>query len=212
MADIMLTFGVMKPTNAGDASAPGAGQGPGSSRRLAQQQAQVDEVVDIMKENIVKVLERDKNLSLLDDRADKLQSHAAQFEQQAGKLKNKFWLQNMKMMIIMGIVGTIFIGVVGAYVYTNYKAVAPAFPSIDVGGTSTSSVKDELPKVSAAPITTPIEEKVTTKRPKRRRKKTTVTTNPVGSTVVSTNKSDESNNGQDTSKTVLQRIIRSLIQ
>ncbi|CAF4485583.1 unnamed protein product [Rotaria socialis] len=157
-------------------------------------------------------------------------------------------------MIIMGIVGTIFIGVVGgksyychdcflilfhrcriafmlldfynnkflnvnialflslAYVYTNYKAVAPAFPSIDVGGTTTPSVKDELPKVSAAPITTPIEEKVTTKRPRRRRKKTTITPNPAGSTVVSTNKSDESNNGQDTSKTVLKRIIRSLIQ
>ncbi|CAM4972576.1 unnamed protein product, partial [Rotaria socialis] len=169
-------------------------------------------------ENIDKVLERDKNLSLLDDRADKLQSHAAQFEQQAGKLKNKFWLQNMKEVkatIVMIVFLYYFIVVelhLCSYVYTNYKAVAPAFPSIDVGGTTTPSVKDELPKVSAAPITTPIEEKVTTKRPRRRRKKTTITPNPAGSTVVSTNKSDESNNGQDTSKTVLKRIIRSLIQ
>ncbi|CAF4674859.1 unnamed protein product, partial [Rotaria magnacalcarata] len=28
--------------------------------------------------------------------ADKLQHNAAQFEQQAGRFKRKFWLQNMK--------------------------------------------------------------------------------------------------------------------
>ncbi len=47
----------------------GAPPAPGGSKRLAQQQAQVDEVVDIMRQNVDKVLERDKNLSLLDDRA-----------------------------------------------------------------------------------------------------------------------------------------------
>lgn len=48
-----------------------AAAGGGGSKRLAQQQAQVDEVVDIMRQNVDKVLERDKNLSLLDDRAGK---------------------------------------------------------------------------------------------------------------------------------------------
>ena len=50
---------------------PGAAgaAGTGGSKRLAQQLAQVDEVVGIMRENVDKVLERDKNLSLLDDRA-----------------------------------------------------------------------------------------------------------------------------------------------
>ena len=56
-----------RSTNGGGAAAPGAG----GSKRLAQQQAQVDEVVDIMRQNVDKVLERDKNLSLLDDRAGK---------------------------------------------------------------------------------------------------------------------------------------------
>lgn len=46
-----------------------AAAGGGNSKRLAQQQAQVDEVVDIMRQNVDKVLERDKNLSMLDDRA-----------------------------------------------------------------------------------------------------------------------------------------------
>ncbi|CAF1379556.1 unnamed protein product [Rotaria sp. Silwood1] len=198
-------------TNVGDAPAPVAGPGSGGSRRLAQQQAQIDEVVDIMRQNIDKVLERDKNLSHLDDRADKLQTNAAQFEKQAGKLKRKFWLQNMKMMIIMGVVGTIFIIVVGAYIYSKVKAVAPAFPSIDAGGTSNPSVQDELSKVTAASMTTPMEEKVTTKRPRRRRKKTTTATNLAVSTVVSINNNNESNDGQDTSKIVLKRMIRALI-
>jgi len=71
----------------------------------------------------MKVLDRDQKLSELDDRAglnrfcscliiqfyfniarylysffftDALQQGASQFEQQAGKLKRKFWLQNLK--------------------------------------------------------------------------------------------------------------------
>lgn len=43
-----------------------------AQRRLQQTQAQVDEVVDIMKTNVEKVLERDQKLSELDDRAGKL--------------------------------------------------------------------------------------------------------------------------------------------
>ncbi|XP_056638116.1 vesicle-associated membrane protein 2 [Diorhabda carinulata] len=112
--------------SAGDSLAPGAGTtgtggedgivgGPrtpqqiAAQRRLQQTQAQVDEVVDIMKTNVEKVLERDQKLSELDDRADALQQGASQFEQQAGKLKRKFWLQNLKMMIIMGVIGLVIL-------------------------------------------------------------------------------------------------------
>lgn len=80
-----------------------------AQKRLQQTQAQVDEVVDIMKTNVEKVLERDQKLSELDDRADALQQGASQFEQQAGKLKRKFWLQNLKMMIIMGAIGLVIL-------------------------------------------------------------------------------------------------------
>ena len=63
---------------------------------MQQTQAQVDEVVGIMRTNVEKVLERDQKLSELDDRADALQQGASQFEQQAGKLKRKFWWKNLK--------------------------------------------------------------------------------------------------------------------
>ena len=50
--------------------------------RLSQAQAQVGEVVDIMRVNVEKVLERDSKLSELDQRADNLQEGANQFQTQ----------------------------------------------------------------------------------------------------------------------------------
>jgi len=83
----------------------GAGDQSGGSRpqskRLQQTQAQVDEVVGIMKVNVEKVLERDAKLSQLDDRADALQEGASQFEKSAATLKRKYWWKNCKMIIIL---------------------------------------------------------------------------------------------------------------
>lgn len=44
------------------------------NKRLQQTQAQVDEVVDIMRVNMEKVLERDAKLSQLDDRAGRVRT------------------------------------------------------------------------------------------------------------------------------------------
>ncbi|XP_058408783.1 vesicle-associated membrane protein 3 isoform X2 [Diceros bicornis minor] len=78
----------------------GSSAASGSSRRLQQTQNQVDEVVDIMRVNVDKVLERDQKLSELDDRADALQAGASQFETSAAKLKRKYWWKNCKMWAI----------------------------------------------------------------------------------------------------------------
>ncbi|XP_071839721.1 synaptobrevin-like isoform X2 [Apostichopus japonicus] len=80
------------------------GSAPQPNKRLQQTQAQVDEVVDIMRVNVDKVLERDQKLSELDDRADALQAGASQFETNAGKLKRKYWWKNCKMMIILAVI------------------------------------------------------------------------------------------------------------
>ncbi|NP_001080943.1 vesicle associated membrane protein 2 S homeolog [Xenopus laevis] len=105
------------------AAAPGDGapQGPPnltSNRRLQQTQAQVDEVVDIMRVNVDKVLERDTKLSELDDRTDALQAGASQFETSAAKLKRKYWWKNMKMMIIMGVMCAIILIIIVVYFST----------------------------------------------------------------------------------------------
>ncbi|KAK3104741.1 hypothetical protein FSP39_009031 [Pinctada imbricata] len=99
-------------------SNPGGPGGPGQpaqpSKRLQQTQAQVDEVVDIMRVNVDKVLERDQKISELDDRADALQAGASQFEATSGKLKRKYWWKNCKMWIILiSIILVIIIIIVG---------------------------------------------------------------------------------------------------
>ncbi|XP_037963034.1 vesicle-associated membrane protein 2 isoform X2 [Plutella xylostella] len=116
-----------------------------AQRRLQQTQAQVDEVVDIMKTNVEKVLERDQKLSELDDRADALQQGASQFEQQAKSLKNKFWLQNLKMMIIMGVIGIVIIGLL----FVRYRG-APSVGDVtgSVAGVSTNSTAAIIPKTN----------------------------------------------------------------
>ncbi|PIK54873.1 putative synaptobrevin-like isoform X4 [Apostichopus japonicus] len=94
--------------NRGEVNRASTGQDGGSApqpnKRLQQTQAQVDEVVDIMRVNVDKVLERDQKLSELDDRADALQAGASQFETNAGKLKRKYWWKNCKMMIILAVI------------------------------------------------------------------------------------------------------------
>ncbi|KAI8437703.1 hypothetical protein MSG28_011938 [Choristoneura fumiferana] len=108
------TEGGLAPAADGDmpVGGPKTPQQIAAQRRLQQTQAQVDEVVDIMKTNVEKVLERDQKLSELDDRADALQHGASQFEQQAGKLKSKFWLQNLKMMIIAAVIGIVILALI----------------------------------------------------------------------------------------------------
>ena len=99
------------PTPEGTTPATGKTGGPPpniqqlvASKRLQQAQAQVGEVVDIMRVNVEKVLERDQKISELDRRADDLQEGASQFQQQAVKLKRKYWWENLKMWLIIGVV------------------------------------------------------------------------------------------------------------
>ncbi|XP_067950749.1 vesicle-associated membrane protein 3-like isoform X2 [Watersipora subatra] len=98
---------------------PKAMQQQAAGKRLQQTQAQVNEVVDIMRVNVDKVLERDQKLSELDQRADHLQAGASQFEASAGKLKRKFWWKNCKMMIILGVVIALVLVVLGVWIAQN---------------------------------------------------------------------------------------------
>ncbi|XP_049550461.1 vesicle-associated membrane protein 1 isoform X1 [Orcinus orca] len=122
-----MSAAAQPPTEGAEGAAPGGGP-PGpppnltSNRRLQQTQAQVEEVVDIMRVNVDKVLERDQKLSELDDRADALQAGASQFESSAAKLKRKYWWKNCKMMIMLGAICAIIVVVI---VRLWGKVVAP---------------------------------------------------------------------------------------
>ncbi|XP_016077267.1 PREDICTED: vesicle-associated membrane protein 1 isoform X1 [Miniopterus natalensis] len=123
------------PTEGAEGTAPGGGP-PGpppnttSNRRLQQTQAQVEEVVDIMRVNVDKVLKRDEILSELDDRADALQVGASQFESSAAKLKRKYWWKNCKMMIMLGAICAIIVVVI----VKLEESSQCAFPTIPLEG------------------------------------------------------------------------------
>ena len=72
--------------------------------------SQVDEVIGIMHKNVENVLERDRKLGDLEERADALQDGCAQFEKQAAAMKNKFWMENLKAIIAGSVVGLIVLG------------------------------------------------------------------------------------------------------
>ena len=61
---------------------PSSSMASEGGNRLNQAQDQVKEVVDVMRVNVEKVLERDSKLSDLDQRADNLQHGANQFQTQ----------------------------------------------------------------------------------------------------------------------------------
>ncbi|GBP91510.1 Vesicle-associated membrane protein 1 [Eumeta japonica] len=80
-----------------------------TDNRLAKTKAKVNEVTDIMRINVEKILERDQRLTDLDDRAQVLQNRALDFNQQATRIKRKYWWKNLKMMLIIGAVGLVFL-------------------------------------------------------------------------------------------------------
>ncbi|XP_021924569.1 synaptobrevin-1-like isoform X2 [Zootermopsis nevadensis] len=117
----------------GDDGVAGAQSNPqnhAAQKRLQQTQAKVEEVVGIMRVNVEKVLERDQKLSELDNRADALQQGASQFEQQAGKLKRKYWWKNLKMMIIMGVIALLLITVLIVWATSGSSSDEPAAPPV----------------------------------------------------------------------------------
>ncbi|XP_054159233.1 synaptobrevin-1-like [Oppia nitens] len=115
----MSSKGKQPPADGGESGQGGDGkQNPqlaASSRRMQQTQAQVDEVTEIMRVNVEKVLERDNMISQLDERADALKEGAEMFEKQAGALKSKFWWKNMKMIAVMAGIGLVLVLVIFAW-------------------------------------------------------------------------------------------------
>jgi len=120
MADQAEQPAPITPQQAAEAARKAQQQAAG--KRLAQSQAQVDEVVGIMRVNVEKVLERDQKLSELDDRADALQQGASQFEQQARKLKSKYWWKNAKMIAILVGIGVILLIIIIVWAVTSQQS------------------------------------------------------------------------------------------
>lgn len=117
--------------------------GGGGNKKLHQTQAQVNEVVDIMRQNVESVIDRDVKLSELDHRAGALQAGATQFETQASQLKRKYWWKNMKMWLILGGVGLLlFIILVWHFKSKDVPSTEPVAPNSAAAAKTGSDTND----------------------------------------------------------------------
>ncbi|KZP14900.1 synaptobrevin [Athelia psychrophila] len=94
------------PRAGGGSSNPPQGQG---TAKTAAIQAQIDDTVGIMRENITKVAERGERLDSLQDKTDNLAVSAQGFRRGANRVRKNMWWKDMKMRIIIGVVIAVII-------------------------------------------------------------------------------------------------------
>jgi len=77
---------------------------------------QVKQTTDIMRDNMVKVLERDVALNQLEDKSELLRDGSILFEKSSRKLKQKMWWKNAKFMTILGVCVVILIIIIAVII------------------------------------------------------------------------------------------------
>ncbi|MBW0466933.1 hypothetical protein O181_006648 [Austropuccinia psidii MF-1] len=66
-------------------------------------QAQIDDTVGIMRDNITKVAERGERLDALQDKTDNLAVSAQGFRRGANRVRKQMWWKDMKMRLFIGL-------------------------------------------------------------------------------------------------------------
>ncbi|TQV92091.1 hypothetical protein V2A60_004392 [Cordyceps javanica] len=80
--------------------------GAGGNARTQALQAQIDDTVGVMRDNINKVSQRGERLDALQDKTDNLAASAQGFRRGANRVRKQMWWKDMKMRmcIIIGII------------------------------------------------------------------------------------------------------------
>ncbi|KAJ3069980.1 hypothetical protein HDU99_002790 [Rhizoclosmatium hyalinum] len=81
-----------------------------SSAKVAQVQAQVQDAVGIMQNNIQKVAERGERLEDLNERSENLASSSQAFRNKSKEVRMKMFWQDAKTRLILGAVALVVIG------------------------------------------------------------------------------------------------------
>jgi hypothetical protein len=87
-----------------------------SQEKLLSTKAQVDTVVDIMRDNVEKVLQRDELIGDLETKAVTLEDNSRYFLRASKKLKMKMCCQNAKMWLILAVVIVILITIIAVII------------------------------------------------------------------------------------------------
>ncbi|KAF5391058.1 hypothetical protein D9757_003982 [Collybiopsis confluens] len=84
----------------------------GGTAKTAAIQAQIDDTVEIMRDNISKVAERGERLDSLQDKTDNLAVSAQGFRRGANRVRKNMWWKDMKMRIIIGLAIAVIIVII----------------------------------------------------------------------------------------------------
>ncbi|CDS10255.1 hypothetical protein LRAMOSA02931 [Lichtheimia ramosa] len=94
--------------------------GAGGDGKTSRVQAQVDEVVNIMQDNIDKVMQRGERLDDLRGKTEDLQSTATHFRRGANQVRKRMWWKDLKWKIIIAITILVILGaIIGSIVGTQ---------------------------------------------------------------------------------------------
>ncbi|KAL1992819.1 hypothetical protein VTN49DRAFT_3575 [Thermomyces lanuginosus] len=104
---------------------------PSGNQRTAALQAQIDDTVGVMRENINKVSQRGERLDALQDKTDNLAVSAQGFRRGANRVRKQMWWKDMKMRIclVAVIIILIVVIVVPAGAYRDKEIISPASDS-----------------------------------------------------------------------------------
>ncbi|KAG8436670.1 hypothetical protein GDO86_007674 [Hymenochirus boettgeri] len=84
-------------------------------------QNQVDEVIDVMQENITKVIERGERLDDLQDKSESLADNATAFSSRSRHLRRQMWWRECKMKAIVALVFIIILLVIIVPIILKYR-------------------------------------------------------------------------------------------
>ncbi|XP_069050498.1 vesicle-associated membrane protein 4 isoform X2 [Lepisosteus oculatus] len=90
------------------------------NRYFNRVQTQVDEVIDVMQENITKVIERGERLDELQDKSESLSDNASAFSSRAKQLHRRMWWRDCKMKAIIALVVVIVLLIIIVPVILKY--------------------------------------------------------------------------------------------
>jgi len=99
----------------------GAQEGAGGNQRTQALQAQIDDTVGVMRDNINKVSQRGERLDALQDKTDNLAVSAQGFRRGANRVRKQMWWKDMKMRVclIIGVIVLLLIIIIPAVVATR---------------------------------------------------------------------------------------------
>uniref|UniRef100_A0A8C0QS22 Vesicle associated membrane protein 4 n=1 Tax=Chelonoidis abingdonii TaxID=106734 RepID=A0A8C0QS22_CHEAB len=80
--------------------------------KIRHVQNQVDEVIDVMQENITKVIERGERLDDLQDKSESLSDNATAFSNRSKQLRRQMWWRGCKMKALVALVAVVLLLVI----------------------------------------------------------------------------------------------------